>query len=66
MSANNNLRLIDYLPCPEPSGPRSRNRRDYEMCAVAFQDEMAGGLRFDVDRKWVPDFANLDAVVSWG
>ncbi|KAH8595480.1 hypothetical protein B0O99DRAFT_623010 [Bisporella sp. PMI_857] len=63
---NNNLRLIDYFPSPEPTGPRCGEHRDYGTYTVVFQDGLVGGLEFDVDGKWIQVPANVDAVVSWG
>jgi isopenicillin N synthase-like dioxygenase len=61
---NNNLRLIDYFPCAEPSGPRCGEHRDYGTYTIVFQDGAVGGLEFDIDGKWVQVPASVDAVVS--
>lgn len=63
---NNNLRLIDYFPCPEPSGPRCGEHRDYNTYTVVFQDGDVGGLEFEHEGAWNPVPANADAVISWG
>ncbi|KAH6667456.1 hypothetical protein B0J14DRAFT_602315 [Halenospora varia] len=63
---NNNLRLIDYFPSAEPTGPRCGEHRDYGTYTVVFQDGSVGGLEFDVNGKWIQVPANVDAVVSWG
>lgn len=65
-NGNNNLRLIDYFPSAEPTGPRCGEHRDYGTYTVMFQDGSVGGLEFDVDGKWIQVPANVDAVVSWG
>jgi len=64
--SNNNLRLIDYFPAAQTSGPRCGEHRDYGTFTIVFQDGVVGGLEFDVDGKWIQVPANVDAVVSWG
>ncbi len=63
---NNHLRLIDYFPCPEPSGPRCGEHRDYNTYTIIFQDGNVGGLEFEVDGIWRSVPADIDAVISWG
>ncbi|KAE8450665.1 hypothetical protein EG329_006010 [Mollisiaceae sp. DMI_Dod_QoI] len=63
---NNNLRLIDYFPASNPTGPRCGEHRDYGTYTVTFQDGSVGGLEFEIDGHWVPVPINVDAVVSWG
>jgi hypothetical protein len=63
-SANNNLRLIDYFASDVEN--RCGEHRDYGTFTIVFQDRSVGGLEFDVDGKWVPVPADVDAVVSWG
>ena len=63
---NNNLRLIDYFRCEEPTGPRCGEHRDYGTFTVVFQDRAVGGLEFEVEDKWIQVPASVDAVVSWG
>lgn len=63
---NNNLRLIDYFPAAQTSGPRCGEHRDYGTFTIVFQDGAVGGLEFDVNRKWIQVPPNVDAVVSWG
>jgi len=62
---NNNLRLIDYFPAAG-AGPRCGEHRDYGTFTIVFQDGAVGGLEFEVDGRWVPVPAYVDAVVSWG
>lgn len=63
---NNNLRLIDYFPCADPSGPRCGEHRDYGTYTIVFQDGAVGGLEFEVEGKWIKVPASVEAVVSWG
>lgn len=63
---NNNLRLIDYFPCADPSGPRCGEHRDYGTYTIVFQDGAVGGLEFEIEGKWIKVPANIEAVVSWG
>lgn len=63
---NNHLRLIDYFPCPEPSGPRCGEHRDYNTYTIVFQDGDVGGLEFEVEGDWKSVPASVDAVISWG
>lgn len=63
---NNNLRLIDYFPCANPSGPRCGEHRDYGTYTIVFQDGAVGGLEFEMKGKWVKIPASVEAVVVWG
>ena len=64
---NNNLRLIDYFPCADPSGPRCGEHRDYGTYTIVFQDGAAGGLEFETTGgKWIQVPASVEAIVSWG
>jgi hypothetical protein len=63
---NNNLRLIDYFPCADPSGSRCGEHRDYGTYTIVFQDGAVGGLEFETEGKWIKVSASVDAVVSWG
>jgi len=63
-SANNNLRLIDYFASDVEN--RCGEHRDYGTFAIVFQDRSVGGLEFEVNNKWEPVPADVDAVVSWG
>ena len=65
-NTNNNLRLIDYFPCMNPSGPRCGEHRDYGTYTIVFQDGSVGGLEFEMKGKWVKIPANVEAVVLWG
>jgi isopenicillin N synthase-like dioxygenase len=51
-NGNNNLRLIDYFPNAEPTGPRCGEHRDYGTYTVVFQDGSVSGLEFDVEGCW--------------
>ena len=63
---NNNLRLIDYFPCADPSGPRCGEHRDYGTYTIVFQDGAVGGLEFEIDGNWIKVPTSVEAVVSWG
>ncbi|KAF1957209.1 Clavaminate synthase-like protein [Byssothecium circinans] len=63
---NNHLRLIDYFPCAEPSGPRCGSHRDYNTYTIVFQDGTVGGLEFEIEGKWIKVPASVEAIVSWG
>ena len=63
---NNNLRLIDYFPCADASGPRCGEHRDYGTYTIVFQDGAVGGLEFEIGGKWIKVPASAEAVVSWG
>ncbi|KAF2023336.1 Clavaminate synthase-like protein [Setomelanomma holmii] len=63
---NNHLRLIDYFPCTEPSGPRCGEHRDYNTYTIVFQDGAVGGLEFEIEGTWKSVPASVDAVISWG